>query len=602
VVYAGDVVVSLLRGDPAGLTWLRFQWLGIAFVPAAYLHLSDSLLRTSFAYSRPRRIGVFLAYASSLVFFILALTTDLVVQDGVTTEQLAYLAAGPLFPVFALYYAITTGGGAFNIALARRRCLTPTARRRMTYMTIAFIAPALGVFPFLLFTGMSAYLSPILVLALASLGNLAVAVMLVLMGYAVAYYGILTPDRVVKDSLIHYLLRGPFVGICVIVVMLVIPRVETILGLPRDTALVFAAVITVVLLQLLIDMAEPFIDQIIYRQDLEELLWIQELDDRLLTTTDLAQFLENLLAALCELLRVRTSFVLTQASGQWHLEASAGPKADARAFLEQADHSTLLKACTASPSEENGEEGETLDTLRFYSYSGYWLLPLHARNGSETLGILALQAPEEPVALTAPSQEAIRALIGQAEVALQDRQLQQSIFDTLRRIIPEIDRIQRWRSTVRYVDTQPLEAIADSPLYAPEYHQWVKDALAHYWGGPKLSRSPLLQLQVVRQALKEEGHPARALRAVLDRAIEALRPSGQRHLAASEWVLYNILEMRFVQGQRVRDIAGQLAMSESDLYRKQRVAVEEVAQTLAAMEERLRQSSNGPNATDAESD
>jgi len=529
VVYAGDVVVSLLRGDAAGLTWLRFQWLGIAFVPAAYLHLSDSLLRTSFAYSRPRRIGVFLAYASSLVFCIMALTTDLVVQDGVTTEQLAYLAAGPLFPVFALYYAVTTGGGAFNIALARRRCLTPTARRRMTYMTIAFIAPALGVFPFLLFTGMSAYLSPILVLALASLGNLAVAVMLVLMGYAVAYYGILTPDRVVKDSLIHYLLRGPFVGICVIVVMLVIPRVETILGLPRDTALVFAAVITVVLLQLLIGMAEPFIDQIIYRQDLEELLWIQELDDRLLTTTDLAQFLENLLAALCELLRVRTSFVLTQASGQWHLEASAGPRADARAFLEQADSSTLLKACTASPSEGNGEEGETLDTLRFYSYSGYWLLPLHARNGSETLGILALQAPEEPVALTAPSQEAIRALIGQAEVALQDRQLQQSIFDTLRRIIPEIDRIQRWRSTVRYVDTQPLEAIADSPLYAPEYHQWVKDALAHYWGGPKLSRSPLLQLQVVRQALEEEGHPARALRAVLDRAMEALRPSGQRH-------------------------------------------------------------------------
>lgn len=601
VVYAGDVVVNLLNGDPAALNWLRFQWLGIAFVPAAYLHLSDTLLRTGYAFSLPRRVGVFLIYALGLAFCILALTTDLVVQDGVVKEELAYLAAGPLFPVFAFYYGATTIAGAFNLYQARRRCLTPTARRRMTYMTVSFIAPALGVFPFLLFASMSAYLPPTIVLALASLGNVAVVLMLILMAYAVAYYGILTPDRVVKDRMIHYLLRGPFVGILVLALMLAIPRVEPILGLPQDTALIFAVVATIVLLQVLIDMAEPFIDRVIYRQDLDEILWIQELDHRLLTSTDLGQFLENLLAALCEILRVRTAFVLTRAGGEWQLEAHTGSKADARAFLRSADDSTLIKACTLSSTEGNGTR-PSLDTLRFYTYGGYWLLPLRARNGAEALGLLALQAPEETPALTEAAQEAVRALISQAEAALQDRQLQQSIFDTLRRIIPELDRIQRWRSTVRYVDTRPLEAIAESPLYAPEYLQWVKDALTHYWGGPKLSRSPLLQLQVVRQALDEEGHPARALRAVLKRAIEALRPPGQRHLTASEWVLYNILEMRFVQGQRVRDIADQLAMSESDLYRKQRIAIEEVARTLAAMEERLRQSAAGKEGEDGRED
>jgi DNA-directed RNA polymerase specialized sigma subunit len=49
--------------------------------------------------------------------------------------------------------------------------------------------------------------------------------------------------------------------------------------------------------------------------------------------------------------------------------------------------------------------------------------------------------------------------------------------------------------------------------------------------------------------------------------------------------LYNILQLRFLQGKRVRDIAERLAMSESDLYRKQRIAVEEVARQLALMEE-----------------
>jgi len=33
-----------------------------------------------------------------------------------------------------------------------------------------------------------------------------------------------------------------------------------------------------------------------------------------------------------------------------------------------------------------------------------------------------------------------------------------------------------------------------------EMAQWIKDALTHYWGGPKLSESPLLQLQVVEKA------------------------------------------------------------------------------------------------------
>ena len=47
---------------------------------------------------------------------------------------------------------------------------------------------------------------------------------------------------------------------------------------------------------------------------------------------------------------------------------------------------------------------------------------------------------------------------------------------------------------------------------------------------------------------------------------------------------YNILELKFIRGYRVRDVALRLAMSESDLYRKQRVAIEEVARMLAEME------------------
>ena len=73
-------------------------------------------------------------------------------------------------------------------------------------------------------------------------------------------------------------------------------------------------------------------------------------------------------------------------------------------------------------------------------------------------------------------------------------------------------------------------------------------------------------------------------RQILTEAIEQQKPDGQRSLTTTEWILYNILDLKFVQGRRVRDVARRLAMSESDLYRKQRVAIENVARTIATME------------------
>jgi hypothetical protein len=62
-----------------------------------------------------------------------------------------------------------------------------------------------------------------------------------------------------------------------------------------------------------------------------------------------------------------------------------------------------------------------------------------------------------------------------------------------------------------------------------------------------------------------------------------VKPEGERRFT-TEWILYNILEMKFIEGRKVRDVANRLAMSEADLYRKQRVAVEAVARAMIDME------------------
>jgi len=116
----------------------------------------------------------------------------------------------------------------------------------------------------------------------------------------------------------------------------------------------------------------------------------------------------------------------------------------------------------------------------------------------------------------------------------------------------------------------------------------VKDALTHFWGGPKLTESPLIDLQIVREEMQQnDGNSANALRTILRNSIENLKPDGERRYTG-EWILYNILEMKFLEGRKVREIALKLSMSEADLYRKQRVAIESVAKTITESEEQAR--------------
>ena len=190
--------------------------------------------------------------------------------------------------------------------------------------------------------------------------------------------------------------------------------------------------------------------------------------------------------------------------------------------------------------------------------------------------------------LDAEQMEALSILTERASMALQDRKRQQQVFSSLEALSPTMSVIQRLRAAARYDGTEVLTT-PEMPLEERNLAQWVKDALTHYWGGPKLTESPLMGLSIVQQAMQEnEGNPTNALRSILRRAIEYTRPEGERRFTA-DWILYNILEMKFMEGRKVREIAMRLAMSEADLYRKQRVAIEAVANSIIEMETKARE-------------
>jgi hypothetical protein len=203
------------------------------------------------------------------------------------------------------------------------------------------------------------------------------------------------------------------------------------------------------------------------------------------------------------------------------------------------------------------------------------------------LGILGIRARGEQPDLNEDEEEIFNRLLQQAAQALEDRILQQEVFATVEGLLPQITAIQQRRSEAAFGGLPVLARGTQTAavVYDPEFNTMVRDALTHYWGGPKLTTSPLMRLQIVQEAMAQhENNPTKALRAILNNAIELQKPEGERNMTTAEWILYNILELKFVQGQRVRDVARRLAMSESDLYRKQRVAIENVARTIGTME------------------
>jgi hypothetical protein len=313
---------------------------------------------------------------------------------------------------------------------------------------------------------------------------------------------------------------------------------------------------------------------------------LQTLEERLLTTNDLRQFLEAVLIAACDRLQSPDGFIATLVPPGLEMTVTVGnPHED-----------QILSPDLVETLTRNGEhEG-------LFSCGGYWIMPLYSlSNNGETsqalvpplLGLMGLIQPEVKVGeissnVPATSDEqynALELLAQRATIALEDLYVQQKLFNEMQDLTPQVDMIQRLRAASRY-DGSSILTMPELPVEQKVFSKWVKDALDHYWGGPKLTLSPLLNLHVVQDAIQEGDSPPNALRNVLRNAIEQIRPEGERHFTA-EWILYNILEMKFLEGHKVRDVAMRLAVSEADFYRKQRTGIKAIAKIISETEEKV---------------
>lgn len=551
--------------------WLRVQWIGIILLPASYLNFSDALLATTGLPSRWRRKwAIRLTYAASLVMIGLVFTPWFL-GDLVTTNQPApHHQPTILTYLFTIYYIVILILAWINFYRSIQRTLTPTSHRRMLYLTLSAVGPVVGAFPFLLYSSNFAAEHSLFFWFITSTVTTGLGMCIFLMAYAVSFFGVPWPDRVVKSRLIKWTLRGPVTASLALGLLTLVNRTNQALGTSFQAVALIVMVVTVLISEYAITLFYPHIEKwIVYDQDVNDFQFIRSLEERIITRSDLRQFIEMVLAAITDQTRAKGAYLVKNAE-------------DGIEIIEKTPEIHIKHDRIDEIEAVLQEADEEVEMLQL---GDDVLIPLKngQQNGAGRIyGYLGIEGIIDQLPLEPEAEEALTRLKDRAMIALRDREMLEQVFELLERLDPQEQMIQRLRAAGRF-DQAALLSDVDW-MKRHEMTIWVKGALTHYWGGPKLTESPLMQMEVVKVALAEnDGNEINALRSVLRNGLEQLKPGGERKFTG-EWLLYNILDMKFMEGKKVREIALKLAVSEADLYRKQKVAIEKIADILVQME------------------
>lgn len=563
-LYGGEALADVAETVAAQAFWMRVSWTGLAFLPAVLLAFSHALLDLTGRPSRGRRIWAVRAGWLAAAILALGIWVPLPWSPGAFRNLPAPHFRGGWWAVpMVVYYLVAGGFAGVNIYRAYQRTVVQATRRRMLYLLLGTLALAVGSFPYLTFgEGLLGHRLT-LFWFLGLVDQIFVGGLLTLMAYAASFFGVTQPDRIVQQRLIRWLIRGPVtVSITLGALTLVRRWAYTYFGQPYGLWVPVTLVTVLLALNALWGVVFPWLDRFIQGHD-PALTLLYQLERGLFTSQDIRQFLEALLGVLCERLKVEKALLAALQNGHPTLWVTVGEWEDLPEPALQ----------TMQPREEGAARPQP------WVWDGFLLWPLHEQGN--LVGVLVFPRPQT---WDEDARAVVEAVSARALLALRTWQRGQQALRLLHEVAQPNDMLPRLRALARFNQAQALREDVESLPAPQDVVQWVWDALKHYWGGPKLTRNPLLRWRVVRQAAAaHNGDPVQGLRAVLREAVERLRPPGERRFT-TEWLLYNILEMRFFQGRKVRDIARRLALSEADYYRKQRVALEEVVRVLIEME------------------
>ncbi len=568
LIYSADALETVAMSDAAHLLWEKLQWTGLIFLPSLVFFFVLPL--PGMTGRSAGRFGKCFAGAAVLgsVYFTARLWQDKLFAGMRTISNIGTTMIHSSETVYFWIFCAACLALTFellNIAFLRTK--THTGRRRMLYLILGVTGVLAGSFPLLLFgSGLLISQHPVVFWTLSVIGNLLVTAMVLLLAYSVTNFSVPWSDRLSRLRMLEWILRGPVTASLTLWIVTMINRTSTTLGLRVAGLNTFATVFAIIVLEYLAGLAMPFIERSsLVGLGKEDYAIFRDFQGMMVFKPELETFLEALTGALCDRFQARNGFfAVMDESGKIDSMIIAGGS-------EQIPEN--LTASLPAYFAENGDEP--------YREEPWVIFPVISR-ANETavfLGVLGLSDPSAMLD-SENGRATLEDALNNACTVLRQRRYLTTAYQVLRGSTAS-DEKNSFRSGSVLND----QSLLTDDSEVENVTAWTKDALSHYWGGPRLSDSPLLELEVVKSTAEEMNDtPTNALRSVLKKALEKLRPEGERAYNG-EWTLYNIIDLKFFEKEKVKDIVHRLAMSEADFYRKQKVAVEAMAKEIIRMEQ-----------------
>jgi diguanylate cyclase (GGDEF)-like protein/PAS domain S-box-containing protein len=153
-LYLGSAGFSYAATDPqTSLSWARIAHVGVAFMPAAILWSTTSILGRV----RERLARLIFASAVSMTFAVLVLATNLFVSGNVPVYWGYYPTYGVAGPFFIGYFVTVMVYILVRYAVERARATNDDRRKRLSAMIVAFAAGYVGAVDFLPAFGVELY-------------------------------------------------------------------------------------------------------------------------------------------------------------------------------------------------------------------------------------------------------------------------------------------------------------------------------------------------------------------------------------------------------------------------------------------------------------
>ena len=569
LVFGADAFGSVTTDATVLLKILKIHWIGLIFIPTLYFIFSDALLAMTGKPSMGKRkmIGFIMLFISTGLS-ILLLRNELLGELVMDQAPAPFFRRTTAMNLYLAFFFVSIAFSIYNFFRALKRTNSPTSKRRMLYLVGGALGLLSGLFPYFVFEESIGFFSSTTFWFVSSTLYLGSWAFIIGMTYAISFFGFSIPDREVKKRILHWILRGPLTASITLGITTLIHRAGVMLEKDFSLLEILAMVASIVFFEHLYTLALPKLERILFRgKDLEELKRIHSLEERLFTKNDFNQFAEIILANLCDRLRATNAVLFLK------------PNGDLEKVIKLGDADEITEKALNAEELLDQELGDHL----FIHTQDLVLLPIKApgdsENNKKVVGFIALEHIDE-IEQDAEQNRAIRLMLNRLRTAIIDYQQQQKLLVSLDLLTPQMDEMQNLLAAGRFTDLNTQVNFENEEML----NKWTKDALSHLWGGPKLSGNSLLQLNIVQKKADESGETlTKTLREILQLAITSLKPQGERQYT-NDWLLYNILDFKFNENMKMRDIAKRLSLSEADLYRKQRIAIASVAKKIIEME------------------